>query len=86
MKSRDLLHFTAHEPTSPLSLPISQLPKRTLGWPAMCLKKVLWQISSGVVLGKGPFKYYVSKEVGGWGNQMLMFVDKVGGRGWPNAT
>ena len=33
----------------------------------------------------GPFKYYVSKEVGGWGGQMLMFADKVGGWGWPNA-
>ena len=34
---------------------------------------------------KGPFKYYVSKEVGGWGGQLLMFADKVGGWGWPNA-
>jgi hypothetical protein len=33
---------------------------------------------------KGPFKYYVSKEVGGRG-QMLMFADKAGGWGWPNA-
>ena len=29
-------------------------------------------------LGKGPFKYYVIKEVGGWGGQMMMFDDKVG--------
>ena len=34
---------------------------------------------------KGPFKYYISKEVGGWGSQLLMFADKVGGWGWPNA-
>ena len=27
----------------------------------------------------GPFKYYVIKEVGGWGCQMMMFDDKVGG-------
>ena len=34
---------------------------------------------------KGACKYYVSKEVGGWGGQMLMFADKVGGWGWLNA-
>jgi hypothetical protein len=34
---------------------------------------------------KGPFNYYVSKEVGGWGGQLLTFADKVGGCGWPNA-
>ena len=32
---------------------------------------------------KGPFKYYVSKEVGGWGQQIAIFADlcwrKVGG-------
>ena len=28
---------------------------------------------------KGPFKYYVIKEVGGWDGQMMMFDDKVGG-------
>ena len=28
---------------------------------------------------KGPFKYYVIKEVGGWGGQMMVFDDKVGG-------
>ena len=33
---------------------------------------------------KGPFKYYVGKEMGGWGGQMLMFADEVGGLGWPN--
>ena len=27
---------------------------------------------------KGACKYYVSKEVGGWGKQMLMFADKGG--------
>ena len=31
------------------------------------------------------FKYYVIKEVGGWGCQMMMFDDKVGGWGWLNA-
>ena len=36
-------------------------------------------------LCKGPFKYYVIKEVGGWGGQMIMFDDKVGGWGWLNA-
>ena len=35
-------------------------------------------------LDKGPFKYYVIKEVGGWGGQMMMFDDKVGGWGWLN--
>ena len=36
-----------------------------------------------------PFKYYVSyasaKRLLGGGGQMLMFADKVGGWGWPNA-
>ena len=39
-----------------------------------------------MVVTKGPFKYYVSKEVGMWGGQMLMFADKVGGWEWPNAV
>ena len=30
------------------------------------------------MVAKGPFKYYVIKEVGGWGCQMMMFDDKVG--------
>ena len=34
---------------------------------------------------KGPFKNDVIKEVGGWGGQMMMFDDKVGGLGWLNA-
>ena len=34
---------------------------------------------------KGPFKYYIIKEVGGWGCQMMMFDDKWGGGGWLNA-
>ena len=34
---------------------------------------------------KGPFKYYVIKEMGGRGGQMMMFDDKVGGWGWLNA-
>ena len=29
----------------------------------------------------GPFKYYVIKEVGGWGGQIMIFDDKVGGWG-----
>ena len=33
------------------------------------------------VLAKGPFKYYVLKEVPGLGGQMMMFNDKVGGGG-----
>jgi hypothetical protein len=33
----------------------------------------------------GDFKYYVSKEVGGWGGQLLTLADKVGGWRWPNA-
>ena len=33
---------------------------------------------------KGPFKYYVIKEVGDLGGQMMMFYDKVGGWGWLN--
>ena len=32
----------------------------------------------------GPFKYYVIKEVGGWGGQMMMFDDKMGGWMWLN--
>ena len=36
------------------------------------------------MVAKGPFKYYVIKEVGGWGCQMMMFDDKVGGWGWLN--
>ena len=35
-------------------------------------------------LPRGPFKYYVIKEVGGWGGQMMMFDDKVGRWGWLN--
>ena len=34
--------------------------------------------------GLGAFKYYVIKEVGGWGARMMMFDDKVGGWGWLN--
>ena len=30
----------------------------------------------------GPFKYYVIKEVGGRGGQMMMFDDKVDGCWW----
>ena len=26
-------------------------------------------------LRRGPFKYYVSKEVGGWGQKMAIFAD-----------
>ena len=33
---------------------------------------------------KGPFKYYVIKEVGGCSGQMMMFDDKVGGWGQLN--
>ena len=36
-------------------------------------------------LTKGPFKYYIIKEVGEWGGQMMMFDDKMGGWGWLNA-
>ena len=35
-------------------------------------------------IGKGAFKYYVIKEVGGWVGQMMMFDDKVGGWVWLN--
>ena len=35
-------------------------------------------------LTKGPFKYYIIKEVGEWGGQMMMFDDKMGGWGWLN--
>ena len=35
-------------------------------------------------IGKGAFKYYVIKEVGGWVGQMMMFDDKVGGWEWLN--
>ena len=30
---------------------------------------------SGTPIGKGPFKYYVIKEVGGWGQKMVIFND-----------
>ena len=33
---------------------------------------------------KGPFKYYIIKEVGGWVGQMMMFDDMVGGWEWLN--
>ena len=29
----------------------------------------------GLAISKGPFKYYVSKEVGGWGQKMAIFAD-----------
>ena len=32
---------------------------------------------------KAIFRYYISKEVGRWGGQLLTFADKVGGWGWP---
>ena len=35
--------------------------------------------NSVIIFCKGPFKYYVIKEVGGRGGQMMMFDDKVGG-------
>ena len=38
-----------------------------------------------IIFNNGPFKYYVIKEVGGWGGQMMMFDDKVGGWRWLNA-
>ena len=45
-----------------------------------------WTIESVLYLNfildiqtKGPFKYYVIKEMVGWGGQMMMFDDKVGG-------
>ena len=34
--------------------------------------------------GRGAFKYYVIKEVGGWVGQMMMFDDKVGWWEWLN--
>ena len=40
--------------------------------------------NSVIIFCKGPFKYYVIKEVGGWSGQMMMFDDKVGGWGWLN--
>ena len=40
-----------------------------------------YQCRSYVQSYKGPFKYYVIKEVGGWGGQMMMFDDKVVGGG-----
>jgi hypothetical protein len=42
--------------------------------PVLRIKKYWFDICSG----KGPFKYYDIKEVGGWGGQMMMFDDKVG--------
>ena len=31
--------------------------------------------NSGLQVCKGPFKYYVIKEVGGWGQKMAIFDD-----------
>ena len=42
-----------------------------------------WGKSKGAVwwclikLTKGPFKYYVIKEVGGWGQKMAIFDEKI---------
>ena len=39
------------------------------------------QMNPGILLSAfalGPFKYYVIKELGGWGGHMMMFDDKVG--------
>ena len=46
--------------------------------------RIIFVNLSQLFFAKGPFKYYVSKEVGGSGGQLLMFADKVGGWGWPN--
>ena len=37
----------------------------------------IWQIKKGqgLTFSKGPFKYYVIKEVGGWGQKMAIFDD-----------
>ena len=56
--------------------------------PSICLdSSVSWvmEFFINMFFTKGPFKYYVIKEVGGWGGQMMMFDDKVGGWWWPNA-
>ena len=50
----------------------------------ICLFFLSFQTIHQFELNKGPFKYYVIKEVGGWGGQMMMFDDKVGGWGWLN--
>ena len=47
--------------------------------------RIIFVNLSQLFFAKGPFKYYVSKEVGGSDGQVLMFADKVGGWGWPNA-
>ena len=41
---------------------------------------ILWTLK-GKCCFKGPFNYYVIKEVGGWGGQMMMFDNKVGAGG-----
>ena len=46
--------------------------------PVLRIKRYWFDICSG----KGPFKYYDIKEVGGWGGQMMMFDDKVGVAKW----
>ena len=35
-------------------------------------------LASGIVVGKGAFKYYVIKEVGGWGQKMVILDERVG--------
>ena len=35
-----------------------------------------------VVFNRGPFKYNVIKEGGGWGGQMMMFDDRTKPGGW----
>ena len=60
---------------------------RKLVWQALCnhMQPIQFTaISFCLSLHKGPFKYYVIKEVGGWGCQMMMFDDKLGGWGLQN--
>jgi hypothetical protein len=49
------------------------------------LIRAILRFRSSFLPPKEPFKYYVIKEVCGWGGQMMMFDDKVGGWGWLNA-
>ena len=44
-------------------------------WIVEPLGQAISEYSHNAKLGQGPFKYYVIKEVGGWGQKMAIFDD-----------
>ena len=61
---------TTHQNVSSSNCKLSQC---TVGY------EIIWYAGFRNTQPKGAYKYYVSKEVGEWGGQLLMFADKVGG-------